>query len=109
MNEKLAISKKEMSERLYVLNQAIKDLTAQEQDDDTIKQRVEELYELKERVLIKLLTEGYIRVRNKRPLFGCYVFRLNRTYTFHVLARKVSRELVREHGRKKIKRLNTSP
>ena len=77
---------------LRSLNQHIKTIVAENpapKSKEVIKQ-VNELYQLKEDVILKLLGEGHIRVRcemhHRRKHF--YIFRATRELTFHLPSNK---------------------
>ena len=107
MNNKPTITKQEMGERLYFLNQVIKDLKAQKNDE--LKPEIKELYELKSKVLLKLLTERQLSVRGKARTFqGLYIFRVNRTFVFHIPQNEEIKEAVREYVAGKIERRNSA-
>ena len=98
-------TKQQFGERLYFLNRSIKDAQSEAKekpDNNLLKQKVKELYSLKEKVLLKLLSEGHIAVG-----FSCengcefYVFDLNKTFAFHMPKRTEVRKAVKKYGRKR--------
>ena len=108
MNEKRTITKQELGERLYFLNWKIKELKEQEQDK-SIQKQVEKLYELKNKVLIKLLAEGRSSVGARGyAVRGFYSLRMNKTFSFHLPISKEITKAVHEHRTRKKKGIHTA-
>jgi hypothetical protein len=99
------ISKQQFGQRLYFLNRGIKETKAELQkkpNDEVLRQKVRELYSLKKKVLIKLLSEGHVKVSFARTDNGeFYTFSINRIFSFHLPKKTEIKEAVRKHGRKR--------
>jgi len=97
-DEKIKIHKSEITKNIYYLNCYISELKKQKDEcaDETfcndIHAKKKELYLLKERVLIKLVSEGFAGIRQMQiGKKACYcVVRVNREIAFHL---PVSNEL----------------
>ena len=105
------VSKQVIGEHLYFLNRAIKDLQEQQKADGydpQRRQKIKELYLLKENVIAKLLEEGHIAARRPEGA-GLYSFRLNKVFSFHVVQTKIIRGAIKQYGRKKFAKSALKP
>ena len=108
MDEKQTITRQELGERLYFLNRKIKELKEQEQDE-AIKEQVDVLYELKTKVLLKLLEEGQGSAGTRGyAVRGFYSMRVNKMFSFHLPIAKEITKAVREHRARKKEGLHTA-
>ena len=101
----IIISKQQFGERLYFLNRAIKDAQGEikkNPNNELHKQKVKELYSLKTKVLLKLLSEGHISVGFTK-IGNCdfYEFSLNKMFDFHMPKTNEVRRAVKKYGRKR--------
>lgn len=109
MSKPLMVGKTKMGEWLTCLNYHIKDLRAKSvaMSDSEEKRQLQiftqELYDLKERVLLKLLDEGHVHVRRQKG-YGkeYYLFWLKRDYSYHCPGTKRLREVIRAYESGKI-------
>ena len=95
------VTKYHFGEHLRFLNREIKSLEAQLQsspDDEFLSQRIRELYDLKEAVLLKLMFEHQVKVFDHYYNgIVCVSFKLNRIHTFHLTKTNAVRKALREY------------
>ena len=104
------ISKQELGKWLMCLNYHVKNLRkrsiSMEESDEQRQLQIltQELYDLKENVIIKLLNEGHIHPRARQKGGGkeFYVLRLNKHHTFHLPKSERLKEAIRAYENNEI-------
>lgn len=94
------VQKQYFGKRLYFLNKAVKQLQAEASQDESnteLRERIRFLYELKTKVLLKLLSEGKVSAFElKVDGASWFSFQYNNMFAFHMPFTKEIRKAVIE-------------
>ena len=109
-NSKPKIHKIELAKRLYFLNHHINGLKKQrnkcadELQRNMFRKQIQELYDLKNSVILKMLKDGNAHIRylqkDANVNSSYYIVRINREYSFHLPNTKEIKRILNEENNK---------